>query len=299
MPDTAARIVAFLQAEKLKQVSMVSESKMTSRTQCLIVATVGMATFSFLGLAQVATKPSSVGAMAQTVPSRLPQWDVVSVKPAQMPCSQSMLQPTPDGMKVECLSVQTLVKFAFGITEDSRILGGPSWLKENFYSIDAKVSGEDAAAEAQVSGEQRLLMLRALLADRFMLKSHRETKDLPIYALVVAKGGSKMKEASPEEVALSRIRTKGKGELDAVATSIDFLPQYLTSELDRPVVDKTGLTGKYDFTLRFAPGTSVEPDSDAASIFTAVQEQLGLKLEPSKAPLGVLVIDHVEKPGAN
>jgi uncharacterized protein (TIGR03435 family) len=272
---------------------------MKRRTRWLLAAAAGMATFSLVGLAQATAGPAPTAAEAQGASSRLPAWEIVSVKPAQIPCSQSWLQPTPDGMKVECLSVLSLVKFAFEIVEDSRILDAPSWLKENFYNIDAKVSGEDAAAEAQVSGEQRLLMLQVLLADRFMLKSHRETRELPIYALVVAKGGSKMKKTSPDEVARARIRMPGKGELDAVAISVDFLPQYLRGELDRPVVDKTGLTGKYDFTLRFAPGLSAEPDSDAVSIFTAVQEQVGLRLEPSKAPLSVLVIDHVEKPSAN
>jgi uncharacterized protein (TIGR03435 family) len=210
-----------------------------------------------------------------------------------------MMQMTPEGIKIECLPLQVLVKVAFGITEDSRILGAPSWLKEIFYSIDAKVSGEDAAAYAKLSKEQRNLMLQALLADRLMLKSHRETRELPIYALVVAKGGLKMKEASPDEAALGTTRMRGNGEIDVRASSLDSLPPYLARELDRPVVDKTGLTGKYDFTLKFAPVQGAEPDSDAASIFTAIQEQLGLKLEPSHAPLDVLVIDHVLKPSAD
>jgi uncharacterized protein (TIGR03435 family) len=210
-----------------------------------------------------------------------------------------MLQPTPDGMKIECLPLQALIKYVFGMNEDSRIVGAPEWLKQSSYTIDAKVSGEDATAYAKLSREQRSLMLQAMLADRFMLKSHRETKDLPIYALVVAKGGSKLKESSPEEAAMGMVRMRGKGEIDSVGGSIDSLPMFLTRELDRPVVNKTGLTGKYDFTLKFQPGQSTEVDSDAASIFTAVQEQLGLKLEPTKSPLEVLVIDHIEKPSAN
>jgi len=273
---------------------------MQRRTKWLVVAAAAaMASFSLVGYAQATSRPTPTAAQAQAATAPPFPWDVVSVRPAQTPCSQSMLQPTPDGMKVECVGLQALIKYAFGINEDSRILGAPGWLKESFYSIDAKVSGEDAGAYAKLSGKQRSLMLQQLLADRFAMKSHRETKDLPIYALAIAKGGSKLKEASSDEAALGMMRMRGKGEIDSVGSSIDSLPGFLTRELDRPVVDKTGLTGKYDFTLRFAEGPGAEPDPDAASIFTAVQEQLGLKLEPSKAPIEVLVIDHIEKPSAN
>ncbi len=268
---------------------------MKLRTKWAVAGAVAMAMVSLKGFSQ----PVPTGAVVQAAPAELPKWDVVSVKPAQMPCGQSMMQPTPDGMKIECLSLQVIVKLAFGINEDSRILGAPGWLKQASYTVDAKVSGEDVAAYAKLGREQRSLMLQQLLADRFAMKAHRETKDLPVYALVIAKGGSKLKESSPEEAALGMMRMKGKGEIDSTGASIDSLPMFLTRELDRPVFDKTGLTGKYDFTLRFSPGPSAEPDSEAASIFTAVEEQLGLKLEPSRAPLDVLVIDHIEKPSAN
>jgi uncharacterized protein (TIGR03435 family) len=259
----------------------------------------GIVLFTPIAFAEVAATSVLIGAVGQTTTTKLPEWDVVSVKAAQFPCSESMLSPTPDGVRVECLPVQVLVRYAFGIDEDSRILGTPSWLKEAYYSIDAKVSGEDAAAYSKLTQEQRNLMLQALLADRLKLKTHHETRDLPVYALVVAKGGSKLKESQPDEAASAIVRFRGKGELDATSSSLESLPMYLTRELDRPVINKTGLTGKYDFTLRFAPGQSASSDSDAASIFTAIQEQLGLKLEPTKAPLDVLIIDHVEKPSEN
>jgi uncharacterized protein (TIGR03435 family) len=258
-----------------------------------------MFAFSLVGIAQIASAATATAAEVHAAPARLPEWDVVSVKAAHLPCSQSILNPTPDGIDVECLPLQFVVRFAFGINEDSRILGSPSWLKEVFYSIDAKVSGEDAAAYAKLSKEQRNLMLQALLADRFKLKSHRETRDLPIYALVVAKGGSRLKEWRSDESGMPLMRMRGRGEIDATGSTLEFLPALLTNELDRPVINKTGLTGKYDFTLKFTPGQSAGPDSEAPSIFTAVQEQLGLKLEPTKAPLDVLVIDSIEKPTEN
>ena len=95
------------------------------------------------------------------------------------------------------------------------------------------------------------------------------------------------------------MRMKDRGEIEATGSTLDFLPVLLTRELDRPVVDKTGLTGKYDFTLQFTPAASESTDSTAPSIFTAIQEQLGLKLEPQKAPMDVLVIDHIEPPSPN
>ncbi len=244
-------------------------------------------------------------AFAQVVPSPaspagLPQWDVVSVKKSNLSaCAQSLLLPTPDGMHIECLSLQVIIKQAYGIVEDSRILGAPSWLKDTFYSIDAKVSGDDAAAFAKLSKDQRNLMLQELLADRFKLKAQRETRDFPIYALVVAKNGTKLKEWKPGESGTPMMRMKDRGEIEATGSTLDFLPVLLTRELDRPVVDKTGLTGKYDFTLQFTPAASESTDSTAPSIFTAIQEQLGLKLEPQKAPMDVLVIDHIEPPSPN
>jgi uncharacterized protein (TIGR03435 family) len=257
----------------------------------LIVAT-AVAMWCVTGFAQA-------GVAAQAADAKLPDWDVISVKPAQMPCGQNVMQPTGDGVRM-CITVQGLVKYVFRITEDSRILNAPEWMKQASYSIDAKVSSEDAAAYAKLSGEPRRAMLQKLLADRFELKCHRETRELPIYALMIAKGGLKMKEARPEEASSARMRARGRGEIEGIAETIDStLPTFLTQELNRPVVNKTGLTGKYDFILKFQPGQSTETDSEGASIFTAIQEQLGLKLEPTKGPLEVIIIDHIEKPSAN
>jgi uncharacterized protein (TIGR03435 family) len=290
-------MMAYLPMRRHKP--MIYPSNFIGRSNPLLFAIVRILLVGLVTFAEVAATTVLIGAVAQTTTTKLPGWDVVSVKVAQFPCSDSMLSPTADGIRMECLPVQVLLRYAFGINEDSRILGTPSWLKDVFYSIDAKVSGEDAEAYSQLTQEQRDLMVQALLADRFKLKTHRETRDLPVYALVVAKGGSKLKESQPNEAASAMVRFRGKGELDVTASSLDSLPMFLTRELDRPLIDKTGLTGKYDFTLKFAPGRSAPSDSDAASIFTAVQEQLGLKLEPTKAPLDVLVIDHVEKPTEN
>ena len=150
-------------------------------------------------------------------------------------------------------------------------------------------------------------MVQALLIERFHLKMHHETRDLPAYAMTVAKGGVKLKPSTHEggEMHLAAGKFEGRGvsiaEIDA--------PLATQPEIRRPVLDKTGLTGKYDYVLQWVPETGANaapggeknatPDASGPSLFTALQEQLGLKLEPTKAPADVVVIDHIEMPSEN
>ena len=167
-------------------------------------------------------------------------------------------------------------------------------------------------------------MLQAQLADSFKLTIHRETKELPIYSLVVAKGGSKLQEAKPGDSYANGLKgpdgrpggahvmRMGRGELTAQGIGMNEIAHLLTPQTGRTVVDNTGLKGNYDFKLHWTPDQSTPalggpgggPDSSTSSesgpsLFTAIQEQLGLKLEPGKAPVEILVIDHVERPSEN
>jgi uncharacterized protein (TIGR03435 family) len=146
-------------------------------------------------------------------------------------------------------------------------------------------------------------MLQSLLADRFKLKVHHETRPLSVYALVAGKSGPKFKPSTPEEPSVGRFNVNGRIETMTFTTvSMDDLADALTgSYSDRPIIDKTGLTGNYDIKLEATPQSRITRDPQPAdlSIFTAVQEQLGLKLEPTKAPVDVLVVDHIEKPSEN
>ena len=120
---------------------------------------------------------------------------------------------------------------------------------------------------------------------------------MPVYELVIAKSGPKLKQATTEESAGEARLSGGRGKFEAIGAQLSSLPMLLSNEAGRPVVDKTGLTGKYDFTLKYVPASHTATDeTGGASIFTALEEQLGLKLEPAKAPIEVLVIDHLEKP---
>ncbi len=249
---------------------------------------------------------------------KAPEFDIVSVK--QHKSDDGMRWMTkPDGFSTTNIPLQSLVASAYEIKQDL-VTGGPSWINSLGFDVEAKVAGPDVATLRKLSGKQRDEMLRPLLAERFQLKVHVETKILPIYELVVAKGGVKMKASAPDPPPDPDAKTgdqpkghrgsgmsMGPGRMDAQDFAMGALAGNLGYTVHRTVLDKTGLTGKYDFSLRWAPeeqmGAGVNA-SDAGgeagpSIFTALEEQLGLRLNSSKGPVQTLVIDHVEMPTAN
>jgi uncharacterized protein (TIGR03435 family) len=192
-------------------------------------------------------------------------------------------------------SVRTLITFAYDLEpyQVAGIDGANGWTTSNYYNIAALVPGD----VAPVIGETRK-MVQALLTERFQLKFHRETREMPVYDLVVAKGGAKLKE-NPEGGSMSMNAT----EMKFTGAPMQMLVRQLSGigGLDRPVVDKTGLAGKYDFVLKtsFDRATGVNTGPAGESIFTAIEEQLGLKLESQKAPVEILVIDSVSRPSEN
>ncbi len=198
---------------------------------------------------------------------------------------------------------------AYGVPDD-QILGGPDWLNTEGYDVDAKM-GKSVVDEMQKRGRRygvsgRTLMFQKLLSERFRLSFHRETKDLPVYALVVAANGPEIQPAKPGDTYPNGIKNpdgspmganilsaeEGKlvGQGIPIARLVKELSLYY---LHRTVLDKSGLTDKYDLTLQWTP------EESQAAILAAVQEQLGLKLESKNAPIEVLVVDHAENPSAN
>jgi uncharacterized protein (TIGR03435 family) len=208
------------------------------------------------------------------------------------------------------IPLMKIVRAAFGLpfeAEDSRISGAPSWLNAERYDINAKLDSSTVEALKKLSPDERRHvqehMLQALLAERFKLTIHRETRELPIYTLVAGKGGAKLQEAKADEKSSS---SYGPGSITGEARSVANLAQLLSVSVGHPVVDKTGLAASYDFKLKWASEDSQaasagasQSDSEPASVFTAVQEQLGLKLVSGKGPVEVVVIDHVERPSAD
>jgi uncharacterized protein (TIGR03435 family) len=202
--------------------------------------------------------------------------------------------------------LKMLIGYAYGIRQED-IFDAPAWLGSEHYDIEAEVSEADADWLHKLSPEKQMLLLKPLLEDRCSLRVHRETRMLPVYALVVARNGPKIKEAYPGEtypdgfkapdgVARPGTFSMSPGQLIFQALPISRLAEMLSRPLDTRVVDKTSLAGKYDFTLRWAPD---ENPASGPSIFTAIQEQLGLRLESAKLPVECLVIDHVERPSPN
>jgi len=212
--------------------------------------------------------------------------------------------PAESHFRTVNLALRDLIQFAYGLP-DSQILGGPAWLGSDLFDIDAKsdpvVDAELHAMPTEQERRQKQLMVQALLADRFELKIHQETRQLPVYALVVTKDGPKfiLSKVDGTTIDTGRARLHIAGSDD----TIGILARELAQLLGRPVLNQTGLSGRYDLSLRWAPddvavSASSSPDLPP-DIFTAIQEQLGLKLESTKGPVPVLVIDSVEKPSPN
>ena len=202
----------------------------------------------------------------------------------------------------EAMSLDNLITYAYDVKR-YQVSGVPSWADSNNLACDRYDVSAKAEADGTLSQAQAKVMLRNLLADRFHLRFHREMKDMPIYALVVAKNGPKLKEAAPDAQIILRLSSGPKGpEMTVTAgTMAQLVNQFSNANgVDRPVLDKTGLTGAYDYKLTWTPELGApRNDSETVSIFTALQEQLGLRLEPQRAPIEVLVIDSAERPSEN
>jgi uncharacterized protein (TIGR03435 family) len=247
-------------------------------------------------------------------------FEVASIKPSDPNArgTQLMLQP-PNGIRVVNAPVTMLITFAYNI-RDFQLVDAPGWTSSTRYDILAKGEATPDSENVPIDprkmndeqlktrGEEMRERMRSLLADRFQLAIHKETKEGSVYALVVAKGGSKLQPAL-ENAQGNRGMRMERGQLTGMSAPIEFLATTLSGQLGRPVIDKTGLTGKYDFKLTWAPdmpsGPSKNPEApppaalEGPSIFTAVQEQLGLRLESQKGPVEMIVIDRIEHPSEN
>jgi len=246
-----------------------------------------------------------------------PAFEVASIKLGDPDARGVRLQFTPGGgLNASNVRVRQLIEFAYEVQPD-QIIGGPSWFNAQGYDIIAKAPASDAPTPGPMMSaadrDQFRLRVQNLLADRFQLVIHRETKEMPVYALVVAKGGPKMKEGTGDQIGIRA----GRGEMSGNRVEMPNLARLLSRRVGRPVIDKTGLTGAYEFKLEWTPditeGTGKGPgggpmmksegpagaDAPGPSIFTALQEQLGLKLESTKGPVERIVIDKLERPAEN
>jgi uncharacterized protein (TIGR03435 family) len=212
-------------------------------------------------------------------------FEVATVKPSAEMTGNMSIGRAPGGRFMATnASLKDLLMFAYDV-RSFQISGGPSWSESAGFNIEAKPEGGEPRID-QLRG-----MVQKLLADRFQMNVHRETKEVPVYALVVGKSGPKLTPSVSEEMGISG-STRGRMIYRKVSTSL--LARSLSQRMGKAVIDRTGITGEYDFTLEW-----VDDNQEGPSLFTALQEQLGLKLESAKGPVEMLVIDRVSKPTEN
>lgn len=253
-------------------------------------------------------------------------FEVASVKPAKPGDTGGGVRFLPGGVfRGVNVPLNFLILNIYGLRDFYQLVGDPQAMAVIADGANARYEIE-AHADPSATEAQMREMVKALLADRFRLKVHNETRDLPVYALIPAKGGIKVKPAAGSGNSRfpgGAFVSMDRGWIQGNAVKMDTLLQVLTRNTDRPVIDKTGFADPFDFRLTWTPDTGAPTDAtgdglcpasfaqgqqklglqpetwNCPSIFTAVQDQLGLKLDPQKAPVDVLVIDHVERPSAN
>jgi len=244
--------------------------------------------------------------LAQT-PAK-PAFEVASIRRSTERQAGGSLRMEADGVfRAVNLDVRSLMLSAYRTVQQrlfvSQIVGAPEWVSTDRYDITARV-GRALAARPQAELYSQLpALLQTLLEDRFKLKVHHETRELPVFVLTLAKSdgtlGPRLRRSSVDCSAASDrcgIRFRPPAHLSGTSVSVESLANLLSGSVERVVVDRTGLRGAYDIDLEWSPDPSA---ADTRSIAAAVQEQLGLKLEPSRAPIDALVIDHVERPTEN
>lgn len=252
---------------------------------------------------------------AQTAATQTPTFEVASIRLNTNPNPAWNMSFTPDGLHAKDVTLLWAIHEAYGISDEDGVSGGPAWLDQKRFDIEAKF---DVSEYPKPTLDQRKVMLQQLLADRFKLVVHQESREIPLYALVVAKGGPKLEETKPDNLrrspvygAMCTYLRSRRGTLEMQGCSLGNLANGLNGiariDVGRRVVDQTGLTGRFNMALHWAPVETVNPASPEAnpsetagpSIFTAVKEQLGLELKPTKGLVEILVVDHAEMPTEN
>jgi uncharacterized protein (TIGR03435 family) len=244
---------------------------------------------------------ASAGSFAQTgAPPARQRFEVASIKPADPDARGSSSNSDRRLLRIKNWTLKRLVERAFDV-QDYQVTGGPNWTDFYRFNIDAKVDESEPELRGKEGQARMREMLESLLLDRFEFQFHRETRTLPVYNLAAAKNGFKLTSVKDTG---SHSTNSNNGRLTASCISMPELAVFLTSQVERPVLDATGVTGVFDFKLEWSREEYVVKTADgnepaAPSIFTALQEQLGLKLESGKSPVEIVVVDHAEKPTEN
>jgi uncharacterized protein (TIGR03435 family) len=254
-------------------------------------------------------------------PAASPVYDVVSIKPNKSGLGMMRVSIANDGYSGINNSLKMLIQYAYKLQTVDQIAGISGWADSAGFDINAKMD-PDAVAELKKlsnddAGAERRVMMQRMLEERFHLKVHHETREIQSYNLTVMKGGAKLKEADPNDtypngpkgpdgVSHGGMMMMRANEFTGQGITMGALANQLSAQVHRLVTDKTGLTGKYDLVLHYQTDFMHPPSADAGapadnepSLMTALQEQLGLKLESVKGPVDTIVVDHVEQPTEN
>jgi uncharacterized protein (TIGR03435 family) len=239
--------------------------------------------FSLFGLASF----SGQAALGQ-------RFEVASIRPSNADIGSSGIKTGHGRLEAQNVTVKRCIIGAYGVGPH-QISGGPAWFATERFDISAK-------ADQPVGDALLMILLQKLLEERFHLAIHHETKQMPALVVEIGRNGPKMEKATAGEAGTNTSGNNAGVTIDAHNTSMDLFAKVLSREMDFPVVNKTGLEGVFNFKLSWArENAAPEPDGapEGSSIFTAVQEQLGLNLSSQKAPVDLLVIDHLELPSPN
>jgi uncharacterized protein (TIGR03435 family) len=250
------------------------------------------------------------GANAQSAPppasaDDAPRFEVAAIKPSKADSQGQNWHGSADRILVGNYTLRRLIRSAYGLKTDAQVLGGPDWLDKQAFDISAKIDDAEIAKMKAMDGparqRERNAMLQSLLGERFALKAHLDHRTMPVYELVVAKSGARLTLTSAATAAKGNNVTTRNGHMTASAISMDAFADdldYRPETGGRMVLNRTGLSGEYDFKLTWAQdnddGTAADPS--LPGLFTALQEQLGLKLQPGKGPVDVVVIESATKP---
>lgn len=255
-------------------------------------------------------------ARAQEPAVKLPSFDVVSVKPNNTGSGSIRMSMSSDHFQLTNATVAMMIQNAYGL-KPNLLFNLPPWATSQHFDVQGKVIDPDMKLLDKLTAEQRRPMYQEFLKERFGLVCHMETKELPVFEMVVTKGGAKMAVEPPadpkavedknQRLGRGGVMTNGDASgfhMEAKGVKMATLANMLSGQTGRTVVDKTGLTGEYSFKLQWAPeegtGRKADPAAEALpSIFTAVQEELGLRLVASKGDVETLVVDHLEMPSEN
>jgi uncharacterized protein (TIGR03435 family) len=268
--------------------------------QLLLVLATGLPLWSQPETARPAAQ-TAVGTQAESGTPKVPAFSVISVK--RNPTANGWHDAsTADGYSATGVALTWLLPEAYGIRQSYRIIGVPDWGDTYRYDIEARVDDADLNALHKLDWKTRYAMVQQILVQRFKIKVHRENRVQPIYSLVVARNDRLPPAADPNSKYANGLVSRSRpGRLTLSNFTMASFAETMSGSLGHMVIDNTGLSGRYDLKLDWNPNETdtSAPDSSAPSIFTAVQEQLGLKLVPTTGSVECLFIDHIEQPSVN